>query len=259
MRRLLRAAIAAAALVGGSDVSTHGQPPSPDPSMLIAALMTETPIASDLEELTDAIGGRPTGSAANLASIEWALRKFREAGIDVRKEAFPMPVRWDERGASATVTARAPGSTAPIVTFSPRIAAMPFSTGTPATGLTAPLVDGGAGEVTDFVRLGDAARGAFVLVETGELKDIDGLFREYVSATHTEALAFPRGVAGIVYMSSRPHGLLYRHSASLGPVRLPRHSRTDIETLIKNTDLSDQMKSMGMWNDWASAVRGRRR
>ena len=40
-------------------------------------------------------------------------------------------------------------------------------------------------------------------------------------------------------------------------VRLPRHSRTDIEALMKSTDLSAQMKSMGMWNDWASGVRGR--
>ena len=55
---------------------------------------------------------------------------------------------------------------------------MPFSTGTPPAGLTAPLVDGGTGQVADFVRLGTAARGAFVLVETEELRDIDGLFRE---------------------------------------------------------------------------------
>ena len=173
---------------------------------------------SDLEELTDTIGGRPTGSVPNLASVEWALGKFRDAGIAVRKEAFTMPARWDERSASASVTASSPpGSTAPPVTFAPRIAAMPFSTGTTLKGLTAALVDGGAGAIADFVRLGTAASGAFVLVETADLKDIDGLFREYVNASQTEADAFPRGVAGIVYMSSRPYGLLYRHNASLGP------------------------------------------
>ena len=199
-------------------VYTQDGPPSRDPSRLVSALMSGTPMASDLEELTDSIGGRTTGLPANLASVEWALRKFREAGIDVRKEAFRMPARWDERSASASITASsAPGSTGQAVTFSPRIAAMPFSIGTPPAGLTAPLVDGGTGQVADFVRLGTAARGAFVLVETEELEDIDGLFREYANATQTEAIAFPRGVAGVVYMASRPYGLLYRHNASLGP------------------------------------------
>ena len=42
-----------------------------------------------------------------------------------------------------------------------------------------------------------------------------------------------------------------------GDVRLPRQSRADIETLIKNTDLGEQMKSMGLWSGWASGVRGR--
>ena len=56
---------------------------------------------------------------------------------------------------------------------------------------------GGPRQITDFARLGTApqARRAFVLVETEELKDIDGLFREYhVNATHTETDAFPRGI-----------------------------------------------------------------
>ena len=197
-------ALAAAAVVlSVPAVYTQDGPPSRDPSRLVSALMSGTPMASDLEELTDTIGGRTTGSPANLASVEWALRKFREAGIDVRKEAFRMPARWDERSASASITASsAPGSTGQAVTFSPRIAAMPFSIGTPPAGLTAPLVDGGTGQVADFVRLGTAARGAFVLVETEELEDIDGLFREYANATQTEAIAFPARRRG-----RRLHGL----------------------------------------------------
>jgi carboxypeptidase Q len=216
MRRCGSGAVIAAMLAWGSAVAIQGRT-SADPSALVAALISATPLAADLEELTDSIGGRPTGSAANLAAVEWGLRKFREAGIDVRKEAFTMPARWDERAASAVVTVSTPGSTALPVTFAPRVASMPFSTGTSATGLTAPLVDGGSGTEADFARLGDTARGAFVLVETEELTDIDGLFREYVKAQQTEARAFPRGVAGVVYVSSRPHGLLYRHNASLGP------------------------------------------
>lgn len=216
MKRLALAVVTTALCVFGPGVQTQSVTAPADVSALIAALMATTPLASDLEELTDTIGGRPTGSPANLASVEWALRTLRGAGIDARKEAFTMPSRWEERRASATVSATVAGSPALSVTFSPRVVSMPFSTGTPAGGLTAPLVDGGVGNASAFAALGGRARGAFVLVETEELTDIDGLFREYAKATQTELLAFPRGVAGIVYMSSRPHGLLYRHNASLG-------------------------------------------
>ena len=151
-------------------VYTQDGPPSRDPSRLVSALMSGTPMASDLEELTDTIGGRTTGSTANLASVEWALRKFREAGIDVRKEAFRMPARWDERSASASITASsAPGSTGQAVTFSPRIAAMPFSIGTPPAGLTAPLVDGGDRAGRRLREAGNGCARRFVLVETEEL------------------------------------------------------------------------------------------
>src|SRR6266850_5124211 len=114
---------------------------------LVAAMLAETPLASDLEELTDVIGGRPTGSAANLRSVDWAIRKLTDAGLTAKKEAFSMPARWNERAVSATVTGEG-------IAFSPVIVSMPFSTGTPASGLTAPLLDGGRGADADFARLG---------------------------------------------------------------------------------------------------------
>jgi carboxypeptidase Q len=96
------------------------------------------------------------------------------------------------------------------------VAALPFSTPTPRGGLTAALVDAGHGSEADFARLGAAARGAFVLVETDELRDLDGLFREYNEAVGIERRAIAAGAAGLVYMSSRPDDLLARHNASLG-------------------------------------------
>jgi carboxypeptidase Q len=130
-----------------------------------------------------------------------------------------MPARWLERSAAAEMHGDA--------TFRPRVAAMPFSAGTPAEGITAPVVDGGRGTEEDLARLGDRLRGAFVLIETDELRDIDGLFREYTEATEIEARALPLGVAGIVYMGSRPNDLLYRHNASLGPAN--RHPMAVME------------------------------
>ena len=82
----------------------------------------------------------------------------------------------------------------------PRMAAMPFSAATPATGVTAALVDGGRGSEHDFSLLGAKANGAFVLVEQDELKDIDGCFKEYADAAEIESRAFAAGVAGVVYV-----------------------------------------------------------
>ena len=182
---------------------------SDDASRLVAALLGDTPMVSDLETLTDRIGGRPTGSAANQRAFDWALERFRAAGVPARKEPFQMPGLWLERSARATVKGNG-------VTFNPRVAALPVSRATPGSGLTAALVDAGAGSEADFAALGARARGAFVLIETEELLDLDGLFREYVEAGHIERRAIAAGAAGLVYMSSRPGNTLARHNAALG-------------------------------------------
>lgn len=180
-----------------------------DVDRLVAALLGETPMIADLQQLTDEIGGRPTGSEANLKSVEWGMAKFREAGVTARKEAFKMPRLWLERSTQVEISGDA--------SLRPRAVAMTFSIGTSPDGFTAPLVDGGHGSDDDFARLGETAKGAFVLVETEVLLDIAGLFREYAEAVGVERRAFAAGAAGVVYMSSRPQGLLYRHNASLGP------------------------------------------
>ncbi|MFQ5650149.1 MAG: M20/M25/M40 family metallo-hydrolase [bacterium] len=185
---------------------SYSQPSEVD--RLLGALMGATPLSADLQELCDEIGGRPTGSEANIKGVEWALRKFKNAGVQAHKEGFVMPRFWLERSASADIGGE--------VNFSARVAAMTYSTGTDKDGLTAPLVDGGSGSEADFKRLGLKAKGAFVLIENEVLLDIEGLFAEYANAVGTEVRAFAAGVAGVVYMSSRPNGLLYRHNASRG-------------------------------------------
>jgi hypothetical protein len=204
-----------AALVGCSivvviaNLAAAQTPARDDLSRLVAALLGDTPMLRDLEFLTDHIGGRATGSAANLRAVDWGVATFQAAGVTAKKESFRMPSKWLERSARATV--RGDG-----IDFSPRVAAMPFSVGTPPSGTTAPLLDVGAGSDSDFARLGTRARGAFVLVEQQELKDIDGLFKEYDESGKIEARAFAAGVAGVVYMGSRPNDLLYRHNVNVG-------------------------------------------
>jgi len=180
-----------------------------DLQRLISAMLGDTPLASDLQALTDEIGGRATGSPANLQAVEWALERFRGAGIEAHKEAFTMPALWLEKSASASI--------AGDISFQVNVVAMPFSVSTPAAGLTAPLVDAGFGSEENFKTLGARSKGAFILIETQELRDLDGLFREYNEAVGIEQRAFAAGAAGVVYMSSRPHNLLYRHNASRGP------------------------------------------
>ncbi len=197
------------ALVLWWGISAHLAAQDADVVRLVAAMLGDTPMVSDLQQLADEIGGRATGSEANLKSVEWALAKFKEAGVEARKESFTMPALWLEKSAYAKISG--------AVNFSPHVACMPFSTGTPASGITAPLVDGGFGKEEDFLSLGETARGAFVLIETHELLDLDGLFKEYADATLIEQRAFAANVVGVVYTGSRSRNVLYRHNASLGP------------------------------------------
>jgi hypothetical protein len=180
-----------------------------DVARLVAAMLGDTPLLRDVARLTDRFGGRATGSEANIKAVEWALAQFREAGVDARTEPFTMPGLWLERGSTGTIS----GTPLP---FSPRVAALPFSAATPATGAAGPLLDGAMGDSAAFAALGDRVRGAWILIEQEELRDIDGLFREYAQSGQIEARAWRAGARGIVYMGSRPNNLLYRHNLNLG-------------------------------------------
>jgi hypothetical protein len=199
MKPLLLAFVVAAALPASGD----------DLGRLTAALRDSHALERDIAYLNDAIGGRPTGSAANQRAVAWAESRFREIGVTVHREPFTMPARWLERSARATVQGA-------DVSFSARIAAMPFSTGTGPEGITAPLLDAGRGTPADFAKLGARASGAFVLIEQDLLADIEGLFKEYIDTAAIEQRAFAAKVAGVVYMASRPSGILYRHNVAVG-------------------------------------------
>ncbi len=175
-----------------------------DVDVLVAAMLGETPIIDDLRELTDTIGGRVTGSAANGAAVAWSIKRFAEAGVAAQAEQFRMPYQWREVGVSATVSGD--------VSFTPNVVSKPFSSATDGT-LRAPLRDAGFGMPEDFSRLGDNARGTWVLVATPELNDVvglAGLFGEYNNAAAAVPRAIDAGAAGVVFMSSRPNNLLYR-------------------------------------------------
>jgi hypothetical protein len=188
--------------------------PAEDVDRLVGAMLADTPILTDLQSLTDEVGGRVTGSPANEAAVDWALARFSAAGVAARREAFDMPNQWQERAVSAAIEGD--------LRWEPDVVAKPFSSG--AEQLTAPLLDAGTGSAGDFGRLGAAARGAWLLVETPVLDDeagLQGLFAEFVDAAVITPRAVDAGAAGLVYMSSRPKNLLYRLPDLVTPGQLP--------------------------------------
>ena len=70
---------------------------------LTAALFSDTPLIRDLRTLTDEIGGRITGSAANFRAVEWAHQRFVDAGLHANIERFEVARRWLPISASVTI------------------------------------------------------------------------------------------------------------------------------------------------------------
>jgi Zn-dependent M28 family amino/carboxypeptidase len=197
-----------AALLATAIIAAPVSADDADTERLIAAMMGDTPVVADLQELTDTIGGRPTGSAANREAVAWAANKFRTAEVAVTTEDFVMPMWWQENAATASIN----GDT----DFEPRVVSRPFSTA--AKSMRAPLIDAGTGSEADFAKLGEAAPGAWALIQTPVLDDdvgLGGLFGLYADALVAETNANAAGVAGVVFMSPYPKNLVFRQFSSM--------------------------------------------
>lgn len=173
--------------------------------LLAAREEGQTPLLSDLRDLCDGIGGRPTGSKACDRAVDWAVARFRAAGVDdVWTESYSIPQSW--AGGEDRAECLEPAS------FPIRLAAAPFSAPTPGgQALEAPLVNAGNGSSEAFARLGDKARGAIALVLSPEMKTETDLFAEYGRDGPMLAAARRMGVAALLVQSSHPGVLLYRH------------------------------------------------
>lgn len=170
-----------------------------DMYQLIGTLLGETPLEEDLQELCDNIGGRVTGSTANQLAVDWGLKKFVDAGVTARKEGFTMPVLWLEKSTTAKVSGD--------IKFVPSVVSKYQS---PPNRYVGELISVGNGSAEGFEKVASQVRGNFVLVEQDICFDIDGLFAEYAAAANAEIQARKYGAQGIVFMASRPSGLLYR-------------------------------------------------
>lgn len=185
-------------------------------SKIISAALGPSPLAENLRRLTDEVGGRVPGTPAMRRAIAWAVEAFRQAGVDeVHTEKFAMPVAWNEGETRLAILAPGP--------FPVRAVSLGWSPPTPAGGLVADVMDVAEGSEADFARVGAAANGAILLVHCGLLKTWFDLFTEYQRAPGIIDRAVASGAAAILWMSTREHGLLYRHqSAFLRLDRLPQ-------------------------------------
>ena len=194
-------------------------------SQLVAAMLTDTPLESDLQHLCDVIGGRETGSDANDAAVQWAFAQMKADSLDVQLEEFTMPSLWLESATTASVHERGEKI------FSPLVVSKYHS---PVGEHRSAVAFARKGAQEDFTDVD--VKGKWVLVETEKCMDIAGLFAEYTQAYRVEELARASGAAGVIYMSSRPKKLLYRFTTSRGvQTQLPQivMAREDAKRCIR--------------------------
>lgn len=163
-----------------------------------------TPIAADLQQLTDDIGGRPTGSAALDAAVDWGVERFRAAGLEsVHREPYVAAILWlpgTEMGEVTQPQKRAL-----------RVAALPFSSGTGPDGLEADVLSVGHGDDADFALVREQLRGKWALVITEPAHKIEDSDAEYLMTPRIFAAARQAGAIGVLWTSTHPERLLYRH------------------------------------------------
>jgi carboxypeptidase Q len=197
---------------------------------IIKSALGPSPLEQNLRELTDVIGGRITGSPAAEKAVNWAVGAFRVAGVDeVHAEKFTIPVGWSAGRTSLEVLAP--------VRFRAHAVSNGWSPATPQGGLTANVVDAGFGDEAGFARAGTAAKDAIVLVHTKILKTWDDLENEYLSQPSIVSRAIQAGAGAILWMSTRPYMLLYRHTLTvngeLEPLPQAIVAREDAERIAR--------------------------
>ncbi len=175
------------------------------PALIQSALKSPT-IEENLRHLTDSIGGRVTGSANAEKAVKWAVEAFRKAGLDARTEKFTIPAGWSEGATKVTVVS--PES------FELRAVSVGWSPATPKGGVVSELVDVGDGSPAEFSKAAARAKGKILLVHTKTLNSWQDLFAEYLNVPGIEHRARTAGATAILWMSTRPGLLLYRHQAT---------------------------------------------
>lgn len=216
-------------LVAGLVLSlfTFAQTSDPDGNRLIEEALKPSPLETNLQHLTDEIGGRVPGTPAMQHAVQWGVQAFKAAGADlVHTEGFTIPQSWAEGATEMTATAfyevgeAKVGGLLPIVIHVHAVSIAWAPALAPTKHI--PIVDVGEGSASDFAKAGDIA-GKLVLVHSVVLKTWDDLFAEYTKATPVIDLSVKGKATAIAFIATREHDILYRHNnASAGEIdRMP--------------------------------------
>jgi carboxypeptidase Q len=170
---------------------------------IIANAQGESPLAENLRRLTDEVGGRMSGTPALARAVAWGASVFRDAGVDVHTEKYEIPATWSEGASHMEILSP--------VSFPVHLVSAAWTPATPAGGIEATVIFGGAGSEGDFARIGSSAKGAILLIHSEQLHTWDDLDHEYFTAPRVVRRAMAAGAAAILWMSTREKLLLYRH------------------------------------------------
>ena len=177
---------------------------SPDAvSRVREAAMDSAGLEADLHTLCDRIGPRMTGTGPMRRALEWGRQAFSEAGLsNVRLEAVPIPLRWEEGATRIEVIEP--------VKFSLRAASSALSPAVPRS-IEAELADGGSGGRGGISTKAASVRGKVALVQLDQVGSFEDIATEQRDAMVAMSEAEEAGAQAVLFLSTRPHRLLYRH------------------------------------------------
>jgi carboxypeptidase Q len=188
-------------------------------NLVIQAALQPSPLETNLQRLTDEIGGRVPGTLAMQHAVAWGIQAFKAAGADsVHTEGFTIPYSWSEGATEMSastayqVDAAIVGGGTVLSSFGVRVVSVAWA---PALAPVkhVPVIDVGEGREADFKKAGDVS-GKIVLVHTVVLKTWDDLFAEYTKAPPVIELAAKGKAKAVAFMATREHDILYRHTNS---------------------------------------------
>ena len=218
---------------------SSAQPPQAAASEAVLQQVADSPfLKENVRVLCDEIGGRMPGTPAMKQAVEWAIEAFREAGVDqVRPEPFMMPNSWREGATKIEVLAPAG--------FAVRGVSSAWSPPTPKGGVRAEVLDAGGGAKGDVLRLKGKARGKILLLRSEPVTTFRDMAVEQRKATVASREAGEVGAAGVVFMSTRPRGLLYRHinivNAKLDSIPSALAAREDAQRILRLIEAGEKV------------------
>ena len=173
---------------------------------VISEALKPSAVGSNLQRLTDEIGGRVPGTLAMQKAVQWGVEGFKNAGADsVHTEDFTIPFSWAEGATRMSVVSPEQ--------FDVRLDSIAWAPAL-APQHHVRVVDVGQGTPEDFKRAGDFA-GSILLVHQAEMRNWADLDAEYTRAGGIIDRAVAAKALALAFQSTRPHDLLYRHANSV--------------------------------------------